>query len=290
MPNVYATPAQIKAALPDAIRATTTKYDAEFLRLAEEVSRFIDNYTHRLFYPRLVTHYFNGNGRASQRIGDWLSITTVSMSDDDGETYTDLAASDWYASVEGDVNSPKSYTHLHISRLSDDYSYFYCGQKSLKVVGVAAYTDDRDNAWEDTTDDVESNPLTSSATSCTVNEAAGAGQWGGAPRFQTGQLLRIESEYCELTDTDQATTLTLARGRNGTTAAEHAQNTQIDVWRPPAPVTQAVIMQLVRGFNRALQGYGDARATPEVSQTIWVRALDPDVIASLAPYVLPVHA
>jgi hypothetical protein len=289
MPNLYATPTEIKAALPNAIRQATTTYDAELLRLAGEVSRFVDNHCHREFFPRLVTRYFHGNGKCQQHIGDWLSITSVALSQDDGETYTTLAASDWYASVEGDVNSPKSYTHVHISRLSDDYSYIYGGEKSLKVVGVAGYTDDRNTAWEDSTDEVESNPLASGDTSCTVNDHDGADERGITPRFAAGQLHRIESEYLECTAA-AANVLTYARGRNGTTAAQHAQNTQIDIWRVPEPVKQAVITQCVRSIMRAIQGFGDGRANAETSQIIWTRALDPDVIANLAPYTIPVHA
>lgn len=289
MPNSYVTAHELKAALPDAIRQGQTKYDAELSRLASQVSRFVDNHTHKVFYPTLATRYFRGNGGCALRIGDWLSISSVAMSDDDGETYTALASTDWYASVEGDVNSPKSYTHLHVD-VNGDYSYFYRGQKSVKVVGVAAYVDDRDAAWEDSTDEVENNPLAAGDTSLTVNDVNGSSMWGLAPRFQPGQLYRIESEFIEGTETDGLTAVTIARARNGTTAAAHAQNTQIDLWRPPEPVKQAVIVQIVRGFMRALQGYGDGRAVPETSQILWTRALDPDAVSLLAPYVIPVHA
>lgn len=288
MPNLYATPTEIKAALPGAIRAATTAYDAALARLADEVSRFVDNHCHRPFFPVLATRYFHGRGTCRQRVDDLLSITSVSISTDDGLTYTAMATSDYFATVEGDPNSPKSYTHLEIDR-NGDYGDWPAGQRSVKVVGVWGYADDRATCWESSLDTVENNPLTSSGTAVTVNDDDGAGLWGITPRFQAGQLGRIESEYVEITVT-ATNALTVARGRNGTTAAEHVQNTAIDLWRPPEPVKQAVIIQIARGFARALQGFGDARAVPEISEMIWTRALDPDVVTKLAHYVAePVH-
>jgi len=289
MANSYATPTEIKAALPDAMRASTTKYDAVLARLAAEVSRYVDNHCHRPFYPALATRYFYGRAQTWLRVPDLLSIVSVSVSDDGGLTYTALAGTDYFGSVEGDVNSPKSYTHLH-GDLNGDYSTWPTGQKSVKVVGVWGYTDDRATCWEDSLDTVENNPLASGGTSVTVNDDDGPDLWGVIPRFASGQLARIESEYVEITAAG-ANSLTVARGRNGTTAAAHAQNVGIDLWRPPEPVKQAVIIQLARGFERAQQGFGDARANPELSQTIWTRALDPDVVSKLAQYVSePVHA
>lgn len=253
------------------------------MRLAGEVSRFVDNHCHRAFFPTLATRYFHGRATRTLRVGDLLSITSVSISEDDGLTYTALAADDYFATVEGDPNSAKSYTHLEIA-VNGDYGYWPAGQKSVKVVGVWAYTDDRATCWEDSLDTVENNPLTSGGTSVTVNDDDGADLWGFTPRFQAGQLARCESEYWEHTAT-ATNALTVARGRNGTTAAQHAQNAMIELWRPPEPVKQAVIIQLARGFARALQGFGDARAVPDISQMIWTRALDPDVVTKLAHYV-----
>ena len=258
------------------------------MRLSDEVSRFVDNHCHRVFYPRLATRYFMGRQSGRVRVDDLLSITSVSISYDYGDTYTALAATDYFTSVEGDRNSLKSWTHITLDPRGA-YTYWPALHNAIKVVGVWAYTEDRDTAWEDSTDEVEANPLTNSATSCAVNDDDGLDETGVAPRFQAGRLLRIESEFVECTAA-ATNALTLVRGRNGSTAAQHAQNTQIDTWRPPAPVKQAVIIQLARGFERAMQGFGDARAVAEISQMIWTRALDPDVVARLAHYVAePVH-
>lgn len=291
MPNLYATPTEIKAALPDAIRAATVKYDAELLRLAGEVSVFVDNHCHRVFYPRLATRYFRGRGGAL-RVPDLLAITSVSVSNDNGLTYAPLAASDYFASVEGDVNSPKSWTQLHLDA-SGLYSVWPTAQRGVKVVGVWAYADDRDTAWERSLDAVANNPsLLAAGVALNVTDADGLDDRGISPRFAAGRLLRIGTEFLENTAADVGTNvLTVSRGRNGSTAAVHLLAEGIDLWRPPEPVKQAVIVQIVRGFERGLQGFSDGRASPELSQFIWTRALDPDVVSNLANYVAEVvHA
>lgn len=256
---------------------------------AEAVARLVENHTHRLFYPRVATRYFHGHGGPSLRVGHLITITAVSVSQDDGQTYTALAATDYYATVEHDPNGLGSYTHLEID-VNGDYTHWYRGQKSVKVEGVWGYVDDRAECWESSGDTVEDNPLSSSATGVTVNNAGGNDLWGRPQRFQVGQLWRIESEYVELTALASATGGTVARGRNGSTAAAHVQNTAIDIWRPPAPVKLAATALVVRSYMRAVQGYADGRASPEISQMVWVRAMDPDAVNALAGYTDMVHA
>lgn len=283
MPNLYATLTEIKAGLPGGIRATTTDYDAVLQRAAGEVSRFVDRHCRRVFYPYLATRRFRGHGGCELRIGDLLSLTSVAISFDNGLTYTTLASTDYFLTCDGDPDTLGSYTHLELDR-NGDYSYWPTGQRSVKVTGVWAYADDRAAAWEDSTDEVQNAALTDSGLSVTVADDDGAGLWGLTPRFQAGQLVRIESEFLEVTAA-ATNALTVVRGRNGSTAASHAQNTQIDVWRPPEPVKQAVIVHIARGFERALQGYADGRATPDLSAIVWTRSLDPDVLTRLAHYV-----
>jgi hypothetical protein len=285
MPNLYVTPTEIKAAAPESIRATTTSYDDILLTLVGRVSRLVDKYCRRVFYPYIDTRYFNGNGKAEMWISDLLSINSIEYSEDNGETYTALTVSDYYATAAGDYNSKKSYSVLIVSKLSDTISVWPKGQRSIKIDGVWAYADDRDDAWEDSLDEVEDNPLSDSATSITVNDADGADLWGKAPRFQAGQILQIGSEILEISAADaEQNKLTVIRGRNGSTAAEQTQNTAISIWRPPKPVEQACIIQTVRTFERGTQGFSDTRANPEIGQMMWLKRLDPEVETLLMGY------
>ena len=276
MPNLYVTPEEIKRTLAEGIQPTTDDYDDLLMDLCNDISRFIDEYCRRSFYPLLATRYYDGeDSRDDLWIDPAISITTVSMSSDDGSTYTAMASTDWIATQATDYNHPGSYNLLRIDE-NGDYSYWYRGQRSIKVLGVFGYHGDRDAAWEDSSDEVENDPLASDGTSLTVNDIDGADLFGKKPRFQRGQLLRIESEYVEVSAVNKgAETATIIRGRNGTTAASHIQNKQIDIYRPPAAVRRAAAIQASIQMQRGFQGFGDSRAQPEIGQLFFIKKLDP---------------
>lgn len=292
MPNCYASLAEIKAGMPDGIRASTTKYDAMILSLASEVSRAIDAWCNRTFFPQLATRYFYGSGTPDLLIPDLLSITSVAYSGDDGETYTTLVSADYLATVCGDVNSKRSYDLLRVSALSDTLSYWVEGERSVRIAGVWAYADDRDTAWKSSGDTSEDNPLSASATTLTVNDVDAEDAYGVPSLFSPGQLLRLESEYVEtgLQIDTSANTLRIIRGRNGTTAAAHAQNTAIDIWTAPEPIRRACIIQVNRQLERGFQGFSDARATEEIGSFVYTRQWDPEAMALMSPYRLRVFA
>lgn len=299
MPNLYATPDELKQAVPDGFQSTTTDYDTILYRLLDRISREIDKHCGRVFYPRSDTRYYNGSGTPLLDIDDMLEVSNVYISDDDGSTYTELTTSDYisirgghlnpyspYSSIgaEYDFNHPGSYGSLLIDE-NGDYSEWSEGQKSIKIVGIFAYADNRDDAWEDSQDEVENDPLGTTGTSLTVNDVDGADLWGQTPRICAGHLLKIESEFVEATATDTGSqTANIVRGRNGTTAASHAQNKTIYVWRTPADVRQAAIIQATKMYQRGQQSFADSRATAEIGELLYIKSLDADSIALLKPY------
>ena len=124
--------------------------------------------------------------------------------------------------------------------------YQYCNNDDPVLVtigGFWGYHPDWANAW-DSVDTVQEDPLSAVATTLTVTDVDGADGWGFTPRFSRGSLLRIESEYLEVTALpNEANTLTVIRGVNGTTAAAHVQNTAVEVFRVHDPVRRAVARQ-----------------------------------------------
>jgi len=179
----------------------------------------------------------------------------------------------------------KTFNKLIVNIDTGNYPFFYSGQRSLKITDIWCHHDDRTNAWEDSLDSVQSNPLALGTTALVVNDADGATGWGYIPRFAVGQLIRMESEYCEIGTVNAGTnTLTIVRARNGTTDVQHIQDIQIDIWRPPHPVKMAAIIQAVRQMERGFQGFADARATPEIGQLFYIKALDPEAQSLLVPY------
>ena len=282
----YATFDEIKDALADSIGSSTTKYDNELRRCANQASRLIDRLTGRTFWPQYATRYPMSAGGASLHVdGELLEVDSVSMSDDSGLTYTAITTDDYY-SIGGrrlEYDATPIY-RLDINQNTDsDYTYWYTGQRSIKLVGWWGWHDAYAEAWQNSQDTTENDPLTAAGTSVTVNDADGADLWGLTPRFQVGQLLKIESEFVLVTavTAGETNTLTVKRGQCGTTAAEHDQNTTIYVYRPPEIIKEAVIAMAVRAFKRAQAAYQDAGGFAELGELMYVKELAPEVKAVL---------
>ncbi|MEO8609955.1 MAG: hypothetical protein ABI690_18825 [Chloroflexota bacterium] len=114
--------------------------------------------------------------------------------------------------------------------------------QAVTVTGIWGWHERWATAWRDSSDTVQNNPLSSSATSITVVDADGLDITGETPRFQVGHLLKIESEYLRVLTVNTATNvLTVLRGVNGTTAASHALNTPIYTYQP-APDIAAIAL------------------------------------------------
>ena len=285
MANAYLTEYDIRNAMPDGVRTTTTKYNTLMRQLCERVSRYIDRYCQCTFYPSLETRYFDGSGTNELWIDSLFQMDEISMSGDNGATYTALVATDYILTRAGDYNTKKAYNKILINESAGDYSVFSAGQRTIKITGIWSEHDDTAAAWEDSLDAVVNNPLTAIATALVVTNADGVDAGGAIPRFAVRQLLRIEDEYVEVVEIDYTTnTLTIVRARNGTTAVPHVLTTPIDIWQPPMPIRQAAIIQAVRQMERGFQGFGDARATPEIGQLFYLKAMDPEATALLAPY------
>lgn len=287
MPNLYATPEEIKIAIPDMFQAATTRYDAPLLRMCNDVSRFIDRWCRRTFHPRSEIRYFNGNGKTEIWINDVFSISKLEYSDDEGKTYAELAQSDnWHLARAGDWNHPGSYDQLVIDPKGTTIAVWPSGFKSLKLTGIWAYADERSEAWENSQDAIKDDPLAADSNTLTVTDIDGENLWGITPRIHAGQLLRIEDEFNEVTAAiaGETNTATIVRGRNGTTAAEHAKDKQIDIWRPPEPVKEAAMIMAVRQHQRALQGFADSRANVEIGEMFFLRKIDPEAQELLASY------
>ncbi len=284
--NLYAWLDDVKADL--AIATATTTYDGHLVRELERASRMVDGLTGWRFYPRLATRYFDISSGNSEIRWDrtlylpepLLVLTGIYMSDDDGLTYATTLASDDYYTARGGNYEAYPWTEIVLSQ-NGDYDYWYSGERSVKITGTWGYREDYANAWEDSLD-TTALAVNASQTTVTVADANGANQWGLTPRFQVGQLLRIDSEYFTVTGSNTTTNvLTVVRACNGTTAATHNASVRIDIWRPQELAANSTRVQAVRWFKRAQQAFQDVSAALEMGQLTYAQELDPDIRSML---------
>lgn len=143
---------------------------------------------------------------------------------------------------------------------------------AVSVTGVWGWHDDWANAWRDS-GDVVASTLDASSTTVVVSQADGSDSAGESPRFQAGQLLKIEEEYLRVLavtiDEMGADDLTVQRGVNGTTAAIHALNTPIATYQP-APDVESLVLRWAAWLYRE----PDGRVTGDVPFEL-MRALEP---------------
>lgn len=124
-------------------------------------------------------------------------------------------------------------------------------------------------------DSVQDNPLSATATTMTILSSAGADAIFYAPRFSPGNLLRIDNELLLVLATT-TTTLSVRRGVNGTTAAQHNQGAAIYIWYPEEDVMHVVSRQAAYFYARrgsfeetAIQGITTAVYPKDLVNELW---------------------
>jgi len=237
----YATLAQLESELGASGGSATEK--ESLLNYGRDASNRLDSYgrTRYEFAPRLVTLYHNvaDNVRARPLFGNpslrlrkpFLSITSVYLREElltvwDGD-YSTQADADYMISPLD--NSPIT----DLVRLNGN-TWLASGATSsqqvnaIKVTGFTGYRYLYSEAWK--TGSTLTGNIISSATSIAVTS--------GTP-FSAGMLLRIDSEFIELTGVS-TNTLTVVRGVRGTTSASHSSGANVEYYIPEPVITRAV--------------------------------------------------
>jgi len=275
--NVYATLAQIRAYLQAAGTTMSTSDDEKLTQYLIWSSRLIDRRCHRRFYPRIETRHFDYQDTLRLFVDDdLLAVETLTVDD------STIANTEWL--LYPLTQYPKAWIEIKHNSTSL-FTYSGTPQDCIQVTGTWGYHDDWDNAWVDSQDTVQDDPLTNAATSLTVADADGVDINGLTPRFSVGSLLKIEDEYLVVTTVNTSTnTLTVQRGVNGTTAAQHTQGTTIYTFIPFTPAVTAVL-DLTKWIYEHRNAVGGIIALPSLEGT----AIQSDVDKILAAHRLPVR-
>lgn len=284
--NLYILPGEVKADLPDMIKDGVEKYDGVLYRRCQAVSRQIDRRCKREFYPQVATKYFSvGQPRGAESalgilwIPDLISITSISFSYDNGGEYTELAETDYILAVGEDFDKSCSYNTI-ILDVNGDYSSFPRGQRSVKIVGVWGYTDDRNACWEDSGITITGD-ITAGATTIIVSDGSAEDIFGSGVALMIGRLIRIDDEYFQIIGiTDNA--VTVLGGRNGSSQADHSSGGKIYLWRPYYSVVDAARTMIVMDFIDSQQGYSIRGAENIAGQTKYNQYKDQVIVEKLS--------
>ncbi|OQC57688.1 MAG: hypothetical protein BWX54_01141 [Verrucomicrobia bacterium ADurb.Bin018] len=281
MSIAYCTAEEVKRMVPDAFGGGSS-YDNALKHNCDRASRLIDQLTNRQFWPETATRYYDGNGTVDLWIDDLLAVTSVNISEDQGATWTAMDTTDYLALGGENLRYDATpYALLRIDAYNGDYGSWYLGPRTAKVVGIWGWHDNYTAAWENSQDTVEdASGMLANATTITINDRDGADLQGMTPRFQAGQLLKIDNEQF-IVRAAVTNTLTVAGAQHGTTAATHAKGSVIYIWRPADIIRQAATVQAVRWFKRGQQGFQDTGAVAELGQITYTQKLDPDIATML---------
>lgn len=124
---------------------------------------------------------------------------------------------------------------------------------AILVTGTWGYrTRYTTDAWKISGDSVQNiGGITDATPTITVNNVNGMQYDGSTPRFSVGQLLLLETEFCEVISVDANTnTLTVIRGARGSTAAAHVINTTINIYYPEPAIVRAAIRWAAYLYSR----------------------------------------
>ncbi len=223
----YATLDQLRERLN--IPAGDAATDVRLLRALRGATAQIDRYTARRFAPVVQTRRYDYQTPYSLRLDldllEVLAVTNGNGAPLDPGAVTPLP----------DGDGPR---HALMIAPGSGETFVPGGGRAIAVRGIWGWHDAWSEAWQPSGDAVQDDPLSAGSSLIAVSDADGAGRTAElSPRFQRGQLLRLDDEYAHVTAVDaQADTISVIRGVRGTLAESHPAGTAIAVYVPPEDV------------------------------------------------------
>ncbi len=247
-----------------------TNDDATYRRVLEGVSEEIDNEMRRHFRSILETREYTA--KRSDRLHlshDLVSLTSLKTDEDEDWDYDNTwVATDYWLMPTNAPDDEDPYTKIE-TRTNGSFT-FPAQVNGVQVVGIWAYWQRLARAASLLN---EGAGLTAAAT--TVNVDAGTD-------FDVLETILIDSEQMYITAIS-TNALTVIRGVYGTTAAIHADDSVIDIYRYPGPIGEAVAIQAGRLFKRGEAPFG-VTGSAGMGQLKVIPELDPDVKLLLRRY------
>lgn len=224
--NGYCTVTEYRAY--NSITSTNATEDAFVEKIIAAVSRYIDRDTRRVFYPRIETRYFDvPESRTLMLDDDLLELTTLTNGDDVAITNTDYI-------IESRNYYPKWGIKLKETTgiIWETDSNANSGQV-IDVLGVWGHHKEYGRAWITGSTLNEASNL--NATDLTFTVTSGT-------NFAAGQVIKVDSEYMNITGVSTNDITVSKRGDNGSTAATHTNGSTVYIWDVEADIKYACLM------------------------------------------------
>jgi len=230
--------------------------------LLTEASRLIDEETGRFFYEITETRKFDCPRKPYvDLVFDWPLLSLTTLTNGNGTT---ISSSDYF--LYPDPNNPP-FMWLELDKSSGIvWEYSDTPQQAIQVAGKWGWHEDYSRAWESSGDTVQDDPLSDSATSLGVSDGT---------NFDPQQMLLVESEQIYISSIS-GNTLTVVRGCNGTTAAEHAKGKAISIYKPQ-PTIKKLCKRIALWLYKQRDGMFETTGHPELGITVVPTALPSDI-------------
>ena len=255
-----------------------TTYDTRLRDLLERVSRLIDQFCNRHFYVLAAARKFDGDGGTKLNVQDLISIASVKTDDDKDRIFeTTWAATDYLLyPPNADPTTPwgRPYNRVVVDTEAGNKDVFPAGMQTVDIDGKWGY---REITGDSGADINERATFSADDTTLTPTDDS---------KFGVAQTIAIEGEQLYIAGIWR-NDLIVVRGVNGTTAAAHADGTDISIYRYPGPVAEACLMQASRLWKRKDSWFASGAGLPQTGQTDVFRGLDPDVKQLLSAYRKP---
>lgn len=225
--NEYTTLPELREYLSLASQNTTD--DGTLNRFIEQAARTIDRTCRRNFYPRRLTLKYDLPEDESVLDFQFDVLEVKGLSDMNGASFITSGS---YFLKTGNVYNLTPYTKIELNwAFGRLFNYSSTPQQAVQVDSVVGYHEDYDNAWINT-----NATLTSSATSAqtllTISGSLIDDVWGNPSAIKAKNIIKIDEEYFYVLSGSNDVTINTKRAINGTSAASHAANMAIYVWKP----------------------------------------------------------
>jgi hypothetical protein len=253
--NGLCTVAELQSFMPNSSGISTLPAERAIMAASSEICKV------RQFYPSVAANLYDvPSGRTLKLWADLLEVLTLTNGDS-----TVLTTADYYVSPSRSY--PKWDLVINdVSTLSWQGSAAGKNELAISVLGLWGYRENYAIAWA-----LGAN-LAAAITTTTETSISGP----SSTAYASGNIVRCDNELMLVTAAG-ASTITVVRGWNGSTAATHLIAAPVKIWKPEPDVIQACLIQSARLYRRGEAVFGTTGGGEMGVQPVSIPALDPDV-------------